>query len=199
MHLRPRTIDRFARWGLVLAALCLVGPWVGGCNKEDVGAPCNHGQVDPPKSKLVTFPALSCNELLCVYADEEEPSEDPCNSDADCNEDLATQKFACVENECELRIDYVLERSMCSKNCTSDSDCSGKRVVVEGTKCEGGFKCARIQTLGQFCCRPLCVCSDDLALDTADEIRMACETGEQEGCCRKDGIPVTPTPEGCGL
>ena len=55
--------------GQVLGAILLV-PVLSACPKGDVGAPCNHGSVEPPESKLVTFPALSCNDLLCIYADE---------------------------------------------------------------------------------------------------------------------------------
>ncbi|MEM7159133.1 MAG: hypothetical protein AAF799_40220 [Myxococcota bacterium] len=161
------------------------------CGRGDVGAPCNHGQVEPPDSKLVTFPALACNDLLCVYADEEEASADPCTSNDEC--DIAGDgKFECIFNNpdssagvCRLRVDYVLERSMCSKRCSDDSDCRdggiGQQVVVDDTTCERGFRCARIQTLGTFCCQKLCVCEDDLGV-TAD-IDMKCSAGTQEGCC----------------
>jgi hypothetical protein len=186
------------------AAALLVG--LAACAKGDVGAPCNHGDTEPPESKLVTFPALSCNELLCVYADEDEAPPDPCQpgDDAACNEDNpALNRFQCVTEEgattgeCQLRISYVLERSMCSKKCSSDSDCKDggptKKVVVENTKCQSGFSCARIQTLGKFCCEKLCVCNDDLDLSTAAEIQTECAASTQEGCCDQD-----PVPEACG-
>lgn len=171
-----------------------------GCRKGDVGAPCNHGQIEPPESRLVTFPALACNDLLCVYADEDEAPADPCTSNTDC--DIGGGgKFECIVNAesnvgaCRLRVDYVLERSMCSRRCTSDDDCRdggiGQKVVVDDTTCERGFRCARIQTLGTFCCQKLCVCEDDLGV-TAD-IDEKCSNGTQEGCC--DG--ETPS-EACG-
>lgn len=178
------------------------------CAKGDVGAPCNHGQVQPPESKLVTFPALSCNELLCIYADVAEAPDDACTvgDDTVCNAtDPGKDRFECVATAdgnsgvCKLKIEYVLERSMCSKKCSSDSDCKDggptKKVVVENTKCQTGFACAKIQTLGQFCCESLCVCKDDLDVTTATDIGTACMANTQEGCCTGPG--VTPSPA-CG-
>jgi hypothetical protein len=178
------------------------------CAKGDVGAPCNHGDTEPPASKLVTFPALSCDELLCVYADVSEAPEDACEAGdhAACNEaQPEVDRFQCVtepgesSGECQLKIEYVLERSMCSKKCSSDSDCKdggvGNKVVVENTNCQLGFKCARIQTLGKFCCEKLCVCEDDLDLATAEMIQEECFNGTQEGCCMGPGVEPSPA---CG-
>ncbi len=202
---RPLAFARFAARPAAAAFAALLGL---ACNKGDVGAPCNHGQVDPPESKVVTFPALACNELLCVYADEAEPPAGACDNDDDCNVGGVgeVKKFACVKKdpndatgECQLAIDYVLERSMCSKKCSSDADCKDdkfKKVVFKGTECREGFQCARIQSLGEFCCEKLCVCRDDLTVDT--DLDKNCIAGTQEGCCVKNGQPVDPMPEACG-
>ncbi len=184
-------------FGLGAGALLLVAS----CSPGDVGAPCNHGQVTPPESKLVTFPALACNDLLCVYADEEEAPGGPCSDNQMCD-GSNEGKFECVRADlnastgvCKLRVDYVLQRSMCSKKCGSDADCRDggitSQVVVEDTTCNRGFECARIQTLGKFCCEKLCVCADDLG-QTA-EIDEKCSAGTQEGCCDA----ATP-PAACG-
>lgn len=190
-------------------AVALVVPWLVGCPPPVVGTPCNHGDVAPPESKLVTFPALSCDRLLCVYADDEQPPTltGGCSSDADCNTPGQTVKFECVTNNpaqpsrCQLRIDYVLERSMCSKRCSSDADCKdggvGEKVVADDTNCETGFKCARIQTLGKFCCEKLCVCDDDLGITM--DIDTNCSASTQEGCCVDgSGEPISPLPDACG-
>jgi hypothetical protein len=172
------------------------------CSGGDVGAPCNHGQVEPPESKLVTFPALACDDLLCVYADESEAPAGACSDNVDCDTS-GEGKFECVRASadagtgvCKLKVEYVLERSMCSKKCSDDSDCRDggptQKVVVDDTTCQRGFKCARIQTLGKFCCEKLCVCDDDLGM-TAD-IDMKCAGNTQEGCCT--GVD-TPSPA-CG-
>lgn len=167
------------------------------CPKGDVGAPCNHGKVEPPQSKLVTFPALSCNELLCVYADSDEAPDAACTDAAQCNAaDPGTNRFTCDldTSRCELRIEFVLERSMCSKKCSTDADCKDagalKKVVVESTKCTSGFSCSRIQTLGEFCCEKLCVCRDDLDDATVAGIQMNCMTGMQTGCCTGVDVPA---------
>jgi hypothetical protein len=188
---------RFLVAGLALAALA-------SCAKGDVGAPCNHGKVEPPQSKLVTFPALSCNELLCVYADSDEPPETACTSADQCNvADPGVNRFTCdtEAGRCQLRIEYVLERSMCSKRCSSDADCKDggptEKVVVDNTKCASGFSCARIQTLGEFCCEKLCVCRDDLDDATVAEINMDCSTNMQQGCCT--GLEPNQMPsDACG-
>lgn len=174
---------------VALAALTLTG-----CPNGDVGAPCNHGTVNPPSSFLVTFPALSCNDLLCIYGEvKSEPTEvTNCTSDAECNTGNPGQTiFTCTENgRCELSIDYVLERSMCSKRCSSDADCNNdgafnKPAVPEDeTACESEFKCVVLQELDSFCCEKLCVCNDDLpdtmALQTRCEVEgkdAVCDTG----------------------
>lgn len=198
---------------MTLGVLC-IAPTLTACPKGDVGAPCNHGRIEPPESKLVTFPALSCDELLCVYADEEEAPAFNCTpntpeGDATCNEaDPTKNRFECVESgesgACRLRNQYVLERSMCSKKCSSDSDCQSagitQQVVVDDTACQSGFTCARIQTLGEFCCEKLCVCKDDLNQTAADDIELACAAGTQEGCCvapaGQEGVFVPP--DACG-
>jgi hypothetical protein len=179
-----------------LGAAALVA-LLAACPKGDVGAPCNHGKVEPPQSKLVTFPALSCNELLCVYADSEEAPDAACTDAAMCNaNDPGVNRFTCdtTSGRCELRIEYVLQRSMCSKKCSSDADCKDggalDKVVVENTKCETGFACARIQTLGEFCCEKLCVCRDDLEEAVASEISMACQSNTQSGCCTDVDVPA---------
>lgn len=193
---------------LGIAAAVLI---VAGCSRGDVGAPCHHGQIEPPGSQVVTFPATSCDQLLCIYGDEEEAPRGACTpgDDDSCNPDATERKFECVPGNsgdggvCRLRPDYVLRRSMCSKKCSSDEDCNdtgvGSRVVVDDTNCGSGFACAIIQTLGSLCCQGMCVCRDDLGEN--DEVAEACRSGKQEGCCvppaGEDDEGFTPSPA-CG-
>ena len=173
-----------------LAALTLTG-----CPNGDVGAPCNHGTVTPPSSFLVTFPALSCNDLLCIYGEDKVAPMDSCNNDGDCNSPGDTT-YSCNTDTgtCELSLDYVLDRSMCSKGCSSDADCQNSgafdKPVVENedTNCSNGFKCVVLQELGAFCCEKLCVCNDDLP-----------NTGDLEQRCQDigpDGEPVICNQDG---
>lgn len=197
------TLRAAARSSSALVGAVALIATLSACAKGDVGAPCNHGKVEPPQSKLVTFPALSCNELLCVYADSDEAPETACTDAAMCNAaDPSVNRFTCdtVSSRCELRIEYVLERSMCSKKCSTDDDCKDagptKKVVVENSKCQSGFSCSRIQTLGEFCCEKLCVCRDDLDEATVSGIQQDCAAGVQSGCCMGPGIDM-PAPA-CG-
>lgn len=161
----------------LLGAMLLV-PLLTACPKGDIGAPCNHGDVDPPDDKVVTFPALSCNDLLCVYADDANPPAEPCVGDADCNAGQDKPRFACDNGTCKLSTTYVLERSMCSRTCETNADCKdggiGKKVLNKESNCSSGFDCVQIQKLGEFCCQKLCVCNDDLSPGTVEKLRDEC-------------------------
>jgi len=186
-----------------LGALLLV-PLLAACPKGDVGAPCNHGDVDPPADKVVTFPALSCNDLLCIYADEKDPPTAPCTDHAQCNaaSDDGKSRFQCVEGKCELASQFVLERSMCSKTCGSDDDCKdggiGKQVLAKDTSCSAGFSCVQLQTLGELCCQKLCVCNDDLSAGAVESIATECAkfpTDEKGNpICGEDMMMPAPPP-----
>jgi len=171
---------------------------VAGCSRGDVGAPCNHGKIDPPSSLTVTFPALNCDQLLCVYGDNTDAPENPCTDNDDCNPREPFDRFVCDNGSCALSPTYVLERSMCSKKCSSDADCAnggvGDRVVADPTECGSGFSCAIIQALGTFCCEKLCVCNDDLSPNT--QLEMQCMNDEAPGCCepRPGEDPTTFVP-----
>lgn len=173
-----------------------------GCPTGDVGAPCSHGEATPTGTKMVTFPAVSCNDLICIYGDDKEPPESSCMSDADCNVD-GVSRYACNNGECELSFNYFLERSMCSKRCSSDSDCentgittANKPVADDITRCDGGFRCAVVARLGQFCCEKLCVCNDDIADAQVQALATECSS-----TFPSSGRPITcgcKTNEECG-
>ncbi len=173
------------RAAFALAPLLLVA-----CPNSDVGSPCNHGSAFVPQTQTVTFPALACDHLLCVYAEDEETPQDPCTTDAECNIEGDGDKFVCAEGSCQLDQRYVMNRSMCSRRCESDADCEGGDP---GTACARGFACARIQGLGDHCCEKLCVCEDDLATASAAMLERECSADAAQGCCDK-----TPHPDACG-
>jgi len=179
-----------------LAGALFLIPLLSACPQADLGAPCNHGSVDPPDSKLVTFPALSCNDLLCIYADESKAPETPCASDVECNAASPdVDRFACVGSKCELSLTYVLQRSMCSKRCDSDADCADggptDKVLSDDTSCTGSFKCVIIQQLGEFCCEKLCVCEDDISDATVDALAQDC--ADNKIMCDSDDAEATMT------
>ena len=196
----PFALLRSARAFLRTCCLLLVAAgglsFAASCTPGDVGAPCNHGVVKVAGSNQVTFPALYCDQLLCVYAESKAESSADCENDMQCNAGATgNPAFECVDGSCQLRTDYVLERSMCSKRCSSDDDCNdsgASRVVAKKTECNGGFRCARIQEVGEFCCARLCVCDDDLPTKEIEDLDMACSMNQPE-CCQVESPPV-----GCG-
>jgi hypothetical protein len=187
IHSNVATVPSGLGRSVFAVASLVAGLLLTACPQGDVGAPCNHGSVEPPSSKLVTFPALSCSDLLCVYGEEQTVPPDNCQTEGDCNSAAGTTEsvFECVVNPdtnvgaCRLSLDYVLERSMCSKTCDTNEDCNNSslnnRPTVDDdeTACELGFSCTVLQSLGQFCCQKLCVCNDDL--DTLNNLEDDCE------------------------
>lgn len=182
--------------------LILVAGLLTGCPYGDVGAPCSHGKIEPVPTRRVTFPALSCNDLLCIYAEADRQLPGPdvhCDDDDDCNPG-GMQGNVCDDGTCKIGIEHVLEYSMCSKPCVSDDDCrntgrsSKKRPVAEETACEGSFVCARIQKLGEFCCKSMCVC--DTYLGAPDEALNDACIAEEIDCEAQDGPqPSTDSDE----
>ncbi len=167
----------------------LLGLVLTGCPDSDVGRPCNHGPGFVPQDQTITFPALTCDHLLCVYAEDAEAPAEVCDQDADCN--VGTDdKFRCQEGACVLDQTYVMNRSMCSLSCESDADCGGGDPE---TSCRSGFTCARIQGLGDHCCEKLCVCRDDLDVATAERLEAECSADAAVGCCDR-----SPHPRACG-
>jgi len=171
------------------AALVLL-PWLlAACPNSDVGRPCNHGPGFVPQDQTITFPALTCDQLLCVYAEDAEAPAGACTTHTECNLD-GEAKFRCEQGACVLDQTYVMERSMCSQTCEDDTDCQGGDP---DSSCRSGFVCARIQGLGDHCCEKLCVCQDDLDVATAAQLEQECSDDVASGCCDR-----TPHPDACG-
>jgi hypothetical protein len=49
-------------------------------------------------------------------------------------------------------------RNTCTASCESDDDCQAETTEY----CQRGFVCAVATQVGNFCCKKLCVCRDDL-------------------------------------
>lgn len=56
--------------------------------------------------------------------------------------------------------------SLCTADCSSDDDCSDAETRDKSSssdlRCQEGFTCTVAATVGDFCCRKLCVCRDFL-------------------------------------
>ena len=65
--------------------------------------------------------------------------------------------------ECDGRVCMQVGRApaLCSAECRNDDDC---RTVAPANEqaCHHGFACATATAVGNYACRPLCVCRDDL-------------------------------------
>jgi len=107
------------------------------CSQSDVGAPCRHAGGDIPTEPLISFPALACDQLMCVFGDDFTAPADPCESSADCERMSGTDEFRCEAGRCVVERDAVLERSMCTTTCESDAECTDP---VDGTRCGGGVR-----------------------------------------------------------
>jgi len=189
-------ISRIQSTLFATAFLLAGGMLMTACPQGDVGAPCNHGSVEAPSSKLVTFPALSCSDLLCVYGEEKTVPDSACSTSEQCNVAGGPNVFSCVNSKCQLSLEYVLERSMCSKACETNDDCNNtslnNRPTVDDdeTSCQSGFSCTVLQRLGQFCCQRLCVCNDDLGTLTDLEEDCAPLTGDAWKSCYAEDAPT---------
>ncbi len=73
--------------------------------------------------------------------------------------------------------------SLCTADCSSDDDCSdGERRNagdITDQRCQGGFVCKVAETVGDFCCRRLCVCTDFL---TRNPLTQSYDTALPEVC-----------------
>jgi hypothetical protein len=79
-------------------------------------------------------------------------------------------------------------QSLCTADCTSDSDCAdgetGPRGNAEDHHCETGFACIVPTTVGDFCCRRLCACKDFLDIPAAGyQLPPVCLPGQGDGTC----------------
>lgn len=73
----------------------------------------------------------------------------------------------------------------CTAECEVDDDCNR----VPESPCQTGFTCTVPVTIGPFCCRKLCVCSDYLIIpDNGRPVPAACDPDNPENeCCNLAG------------
>lgn len=149
-----------------------------------IGEPCDHDTVPGyvPESRLLTYPDSACEGQLCLYADTYVAPAGTCASDLECNAtDPGVQRFVCniAESRCELSPTWFAERSMCTGFCEEDADCASEA----STTCQTGFSCAPASSLGEACCRPVCICNDELDEAGTNQLTEQCMAGIPEACC----------------
>jgi hypothetical protein len=86
------------------------------------------------------------------------------------------QALECPSRMCmyykDLSVSGVEPKSLCTAECSSDSDCDGETSNSDESKCKTGFKCAWPVEVGPFACRRLCVCADLMAVPDGGAVHM---------------------------
>ena len=97
--------------------------------------------------------------------------------------------------ECQSRVCLHLPKNafdLCTGECSSSSDCD----KVPESPCTGGFICMVPTTVGPFCCRKYCVCSDYLGSlpDGGIQEPAGCDPSNSDNeCCNLSGRRTDPT------
>lgn len=66
----------------------------------------------------------------------------------------------CIQPPGELSTDT---KPYCTADCSSDDDCSDGETrggAATDKRCQKGYACAVATTVGDFCCRKMCICRD---------------------------------------
>lgn len=142
--LAPRRLGRASSLGLLVVAMVL-GSFA--CENKHIGRPCGLS-VDPDAGTTTGTTAtldvaLECPSRICLLPAQEAMAQDPATT------------------------------SLCTADCSSDDDCADGERRNSGDKsdarCKGGFVCKVAETIGDFCCRRLCVCTDFLIKDSTTQ------------------------------
>jgi len=146
---RPRLIARLGTLGergslasVALVLVALVGLVSSGCEDKHIGRKCD---LDAPDGGTATG-----------------------NTSATIN----AQAVECPSRICLLPAEEKTTNTtaLCTADCSSDDDCSDSEGTSSAadTHCKTGFACLVPTTVGDFCCRRLCVCKDFVDTSAAD-------------------------------
>lgn len=75
--------------------------------------------------------------------------------------------------------------ALCTAECSSDDDCSDNEGTTnpEDPHCKSGFVCMVPTTVGNFCCKKLCVCKDFVEVPMGGfKTPAVCMPGSGGGC-----------------
>jgi hypothetical protein len=106
------------------------------CENKHIGRPCDLStgpDAGPNGGTTATIDeGLECPSRICLLPTRDTFSQDPPTS------------------------------SLCTADCSSDDDCADGelRNASNPSGCVAGFVCKIPETVGDFCCRHLCVCKD---------------------------------------
>ena len=140
--------------GLLVVAMVLGSV---ACENKHIGRPCGLS-VDPDAgvssgTTATLDVALECPSRICILPAQESGAKSPPTT------------------------------SLCTADCSSDDDCAdGERRNTSDPsdqRCQGGFVCKVAETVGDFCCRRLCVCTDFL---TRNPLTQSYDTSLPDVC-----------------
>lgn len=116
------------------------------------------GEPWVPHSKLVQE-VSACTTGICVFPSDTTLA--PCDGPEDCA-GVPWQTGSCSEfGVCNLDLEWVQGRSLCTQTCELDTDCP------DADACPGGFACQPVHKLEPYCCEKLCVCKDDVPAEAS--------------------------------
>jgi hypothetical protein len=160
MRFLPSRLLRFNSLGLLVVAMVMGSA----CENKHVGRPCGLS-VDPGAGgasgagTVSTLDvALECPSRICLL-----PARQGANS-------------------------TPLTTSLCTADCSSDDDCADGEIRntsdPSDTRCEHGFVCKVAETVGDFCCRRLCVCKDFLNSADTSTPEVCKPTADNRANCK---------------
>jgi hypothetical protein len=151
---RPRLVARFAATALVVA---LVGFAAIGCEDKHIGRRCDLA-IGGTGGEMAGAVSATINSQA-----------------VECPSRI------CLQPAQEQPTTTV---ALCSAECGSDDDCAEGQTGKEGSGlCQMGFKCAIPTTVGDFCCKKMCVCKDFLVIPTGGlKTPPVCMSGSGGNC-----------------
>lgn len=120
---------------ITLCLSALVGVGLMACNNMAIGRECVNPTGTAVAGTQISSPALECPSRLCLLM----PPKGMGGENPDAGDDS-------------------LARRTCTAFCSSNDDCDAETKK----SCPSGFACAVATTSGDFCCKKMCICKDDL-------------------------------------
>ena len=153
--------SKFLSSAVFAASLLSLTVGLGGCEDKAIGRVCElTAAVGNQNGAVVNGQALECPSRICLR-----PAVD-------------------IAHKAET----VDTTSLCSAECSKDSDCDGGETRAAGKmldhRCKSGFVCGVAQVTGSFCCKKLCMCKDFLVIPASGlETPSACDKSKNPGVC----------------
>jgi hypothetical protein len=155
----PKRATNFLATALIAAFAFAGFLGVSGCEDKAIGRVCELSAEGNQNQAIVNAQALECPSRICLR-----PARDI--------------------NKAET----VDTTSLCSAECSKDSDCDGGETRASGKpldkRCKSGFVCGVAAVTGSFCCKKLCMCKDFLNIPASGlETPAACDKSQNPSAC----------------